>query len=344
MNPKRRGGFRVERQSAMNRFACCTFVLLTFLRGPVLADEARELVRRSLPFLEQEGVAWMKDRGCASCHQVPAMLWSLNGAVRAGLAVDPQKLAQWWEWSVDWKNWVDPKRKVAEPKAIADNVDTMARLLLGRSAAAKDEAWVPKLRDHLIALQDTNGSWKAQGQLPLARRPAREIQEVTTLCVQLALKSAESPGAPLTNVHQRASAWVAKGQPGKSTEWWALRLLLAKAMGSTEEVAAARGPLLAQQNADGGWGWLVGEPSDAFGTGLALHSLGRSGLTTANPALQKAVEFLKATQGTNGSWAVPSTRAQDNKRIRETSSYWGTAWAALGILETLPPGEDRRGQ
>lgn len=322
----------------MNRFALITLALLAFLRCPAQGDEARELVRRSLPFLEKEGVAWMTERNCASCHQVPAMLWSLNAATRAGLAVDPQKLAQWWEWSLDWKNWVDPKRKVAEAKAVSDNVDTLARLLLGRSAAAQAAPWVPRLRDQLVALQDTSGSWKAQGQLPSGRRPARETQEVTTMVVQLALKSAETPGAPLTEALQRATAWVAKGQPGKSTEWWALRLLLAKELGTPAEVAASRTALLGHQNADGGWGWLVGEPSDAFGTGLALHALGRTGLTTAHPALAKAVEFLKTTQAANGAWPVPSTRAQDNKRIRETSTYWGTAWAALGILETLPPG------
>jgi len=302
----------------MNRFALLILPLLAFLPGAALGDEAREMVRRSLPFLEQQGVAWIKDRGCASCHQVPAMLWSLTGAARAGLAVAPVKLAQWWEWSVDWRNWPAPKQKVAEPKAISDNVDTMARLLLGRGPAARDAAWAANFRDQLVALQDTNGAWKAQGQLPLGRRPARETQEVTTLCVQLALKSAESSTAPLTTVQQRASAWVAKGQPGKSTEWWALRLLVAKEMGTEEQRTAARNSLLGQQNADGGWGWLVGEASDAFGTGLALHALGRSGLTTASPALQQALEYLKTTQRPDGSWPVPSTRKQDNQRIRET--------------------------
>lgn len=319
----------------MKMSALVALALLSFL-CPAHADEAREMVRRTLPFLEKEGVAWMTERNCASCHQVPAMMWSLDAAAHAGLDVAPQKLAKWWAWSVDWKSWVDPKRNAAEAKVTADNVDTMARLLLGRGPSAKDAPWVPKMRDALVALQGTNGAWKAQGQLPSGRRPARETQEVTTLCVQLALKSAEAPGAPLTKVFELANAWVAKGQPGKSTEWWALRLLLAQETGTPEQVAEGRTTLLAQQNADGGWGWLVGEPSDAFGTGLALHALGRTGLTTANPALQKAVEFLKTTQAANGSWPVPSTRAQDNKRVRETSTYWGTAWAAIGILETLP--------
>jgi len=331
----------------MNRLAFLIVALLTGLGWPLHGGEGREVVKRSLPFLEKEGVAWMEDRGCVSCHQVPSMLWSLNGAARAGFEVDHGKLAKWWEWSLDWKNWVDPKRKVEEPKAIADNVDTIAKLLLGRIAAEKDAVWVVKYRDDLVKLQDTNGAWKAQGQLPLGRRPARETQEVTTLYVLLALKSAASAESPRAEVFQRASAWLAKAQPGKSTEWWALQLLAHREFGRTEEAEASRRSLLAQQNSDGGWGWLVGEPGDAFGTGLALYALGRSGMTVADSAVQKATVFLKTSQAADGSWAVPSTRAKDNKKVRDTSSYWGTAWAALGILETLPGdgshgGKDRR--
>ena len=300
------------------------------------ADEARELARRSLPFLEKEGVAWMTERKCASCHQVPAMLGSLDRAARAGLEVEAAKLTQWWTWSVDWKSWVDPNRNAQEAKVTADNVDTMARLLLARGPAMQDAPWVAKFREQLLALQGTNGAWKAQGQLPSGRRPAREIQEVTTLVVQLALKSAEPPGAPFKDAFTRADAWVAQDQPGKSTEWWALRLLLAREQGQSERVNELRVALLGQQNADGGWGWLVGEASDAFGTGLALQALGRAGVTTANASVAKAIDFLKFTQEADGSWPVPSTRKQDEKRVRATSRYWGTAWAVQGILETLP--------
>ena len=31
--------------------------------------ETRKAVERSLPFMEQKGVAWMSDRGCVTCHQ-----------------------------------------------------------------------------------------------------------------------------------------------------------------------------------------------------------------------------------------------------------------------------------
>src|ERR1051325_5114953 len=58
----------------------------------------RDAVSRSLPFLEKEGVAWMKDRRCMSCHHVPLLLWSHRSAQAQGFTVDSQKLAEWDDW------------------------------------------------------------------------------------------------------------------------------------------------------------------------------------------------------------------------------------------------------
>lgn len=65
------------------------------------AGEVRAAVARSLPYLEQEGAAWMKQRACISCHQVPAMLWSLHEARRGGVAVDAERVARWNSWLLD---------------------------------------------------------------------------------------------------------------------------------------------------------------------------------------------------------------------------------------------------
>lgn len=63
------------------------------------AAKTRKAVERGLPFLEKEGVAWMKEKGCASCHHVPFLLWSHNEARTRGVAVDDKKLADWTDWS-----------------------------------------------------------------------------------------------------------------------------------------------------------------------------------------------------------------------------------------------------
>ena len=49
-------------------------------------------VQRSLPYLEREGVAWIDNHNCISCHHVPFLLWSHNAAKSAGISVDEVKL------------------------------------------------------------------------------------------------------------------------------------------------------------------------------------------------------------------------------------------------------------
>ncbi|GEM_PF-2196205 len=59
-----------------------TIVILSLLTAITMVEAGEELamVQRSLPFLKEQGLAWIADRQCASCHQIPAMLWSLNSA------------------------------------------------------------------------------------------------------------------------------------------------------------------------------------------------------------------------------------------------------------------------
>ncbi len=300
------------------------------------ADAAKEIVLRSLPFIESEGVAWMEDRKCASCHQIPSMLWSLNSASRAGLKVDRVKIDEWTQWASDWKHWNQTGAKDGETKVAAGNVDTMVFLTLGRhDKSANDEARLRGFRDHLLKNQQPDGSWTPGGQLPLLKRPERERKEVTTMWAVLALKSSGADDAAIVEAEKRALAFLSAAQPGKSAEWLALQVLGKKERG--ENIEAELDALLKTQNADGGWAWLSGEASDALGTGLALYAAAIIGTSISHPAVQRAFDFLKRTQQADGSWPVPSTRANDKNKVRATSIYWGTAWAAVGVLEFLQP-------
>lgn len=83
--------------------ALCCLTMIAAVRAedptPVSDAAVREAVSRSLPFLEREGVAWMNERGCMSCHHVPFLLWSHRAAQSHGLAVEASKLAEWDEWT-----------------------------------------------------------------------------------------------------------------------------------------------------------------------------------------------------------------------------------------------------
>jgi squalene-hopene/tetraprenyl-beta-curcumene cyclase len=59
----------------------------------------RASVERSLAFLEKEGVAWMRQRDCLSCHHVPFLIWSHRAAQAKGIPLDAPKLGAWTEWS-----------------------------------------------------------------------------------------------------------------------------------------------------------------------------------------------------------------------------------------------------
>src|SRR6185295_13124159 len=74
------GSATVKRvNSSMTRVILATLFCFGTLSAMVWADDpapvndtaVRDTVSRSLPFLEKEGVAWMKDRRCMSCHHVP---------------------------------------------------------------------------------------------------------------------------------------------------------------------------------------------------------------------------------------------------------------------------------
>src|SRR3954471_16021683 len=101
--------------------------------------QVRTAIQSSLPFLQREGVAWMNERKCMSCHTVTFMLWSFNLARSRGIDIDDAKLAEWPQRSLE----QSLTARAAGPNKGGVNdgggLDTLSQLLLSRAAGAKDD-------------------------------------------------------------------------------------------------------------------------------------------------------------------------------------------------------------
>ncbi len=298
----------------------------------------RATVERALPYLERAGEAWIKNRQCVSCHQVPFMLWSLSAADAQGYTIDRSRLKKWAEWSTVVRNFVKPAQKEDQEASstLAANIDTLNALLLGLPAQTQTEgdgeripaAWRQLFVEALVKNQQEQGEWKTCGQLHAQIRPPQETTQVTTAWTLLALDSNQ-----LTAERNRRALATLRNANPTSTEWWAVRLLLSEKR-QDKNADAFCDALIEKQQPDGGWGWLTSDRSDALATGLAIYALGRHDADQNRPAISKAVTFLIASQSSDGSWQVPGTKKTTRNKPTPTSNYWGTAWAVIGLLES----------
>ncbi len=311
----------------------------------------RKTIQRSIPFIEAEGDGWIQEQKCISCHQVPFMVWSLNWANRRGFDVDLQGLERTNRWATDWINLTNPKRRkdAKEEATLLQENDAVAQLLIGGPQVRQDDQtveadtsddWRSQWHASLLGSQQEEGAWKPRGQLPLQKRPKRETHEVSTVWALLAVMGygsspvAESKSVDL-GVIEKAKEWLGNDTAGESTEWWSVKLLLAHAL-ELPSVEKWQVDLRKHQNDDGGWGFRCDEASDAFGTGVAIYALAHSGVATSDSDVQRALKFLITSQKPDGSWTVNGTKKTANNQPTATATYWGTCWAAIGMMETLP--------
>ena len=199
-----------------------------FAESPLQNPSEAATAANAIGYLKTAGEAWKDQQGCVSCHQIPAMLWSLSAAESQGLAVSADELNGWKNWSTTVANFVKPSQQtdLNVDETLAGNIDTMAALMLAipdQVRTSDDAPWREQFANKLCAEQAEDGSWKACGQLPAQRRPKQETAQATTLWVTLALLRHHTDEFDLDSAIQFADA----GPEAQSTEWYAARLLVA---------------------------------------------------------------------------------------------------------------------
>ena len=306
------------------------------------AAELRQVVQRSLVFLEKSGGEWWTSSKCASCHHVPISIWSLTEARNRGFTVDTDSLDKLQD--LAFASYVEhPKLKpVSQDGTEAMSLNTVYLALAAFDAPARDSTTqaLKTFVAHLVDTQQADGSWLATGKYP----PVEDVTEVRTMQTLLVLATARARGLLLdteTAFSDRALAWLRKTAPSGGHQALVFRLLVAMRFESPEEVATLAQRLLDLQNADGGWSQDKDRPSDALATGESIYALAlTSGLEAARDdarksAIVRAQAWLARTQNEDGSWRVP-VRSVKNKGL--ALSHYGTGWAAIGLMRTLPDG------
>lgn len=302
-----------------------------------LVLSAEQAAQDAVEFLEEKGMGWVEKQKCVSCHQVPAMVWSLSSVRASGLELKEVQLEEQLNWSTEYRHFQAPEDRESAVKAevLTANIDTMAALLNGvPPGSTTSENWRVEFLTKLVEEQNDDGSWTPRGQLPLQKRELLETQQATTLWVLLALLRHEMEGFDRESALKfveldNSSNEVPKA---KSVELWTTRMLVANELGWSERVSQFARGLAEYQNEDGGWAWLLDEESDALATGQVLYVLK---VTDSGDQEWKdhASNFLIDSQLPAGFWKVPGTKKASKGRATATANYWGTAWAVIGLLE-----------
>ena len=115
--------------------------------------------------------------------------------------------------------------------------------------------------------------------------------------------------------------------------------LSAYGMAGTKPVRRGVAWLLRAQEADGSWFGRWGA-NYVYGTGAVLPALIAAGVKRGKPAIRRAVAWLEARQNPDGGWGE-DLRSYDDPALNgqgETTASQ-TAWALIGLLSALGPGE-----
>jgi squalene-hopene/tetraprenyl-beta-curcumene cyclase len=360
---------RVETMAMFRRIVLAASLVSAFIAAtarpadrPAPAADVRKTLSRSLPFLEKHGIAWMQERGCLSCHNGAFYLWSHNEARRRGIAADSRPLKEWTDWAL-----VATLSRGKE----GGGLDTMTQLILGRDL---DSPWRGKperfarsqdpfevIWESIIDRQKADGTWPVEGQL-------RSPPEITTMWTLLALASRDSTPVPdparasalglnptlakqmnridseLPKARDRALAWLKQAKLEDSTESLLLQVLVQRKFGDPAKADDLRRQLLARQHADGGWSYRNGDPeSNAFATGQVLYALGIEEMGSDHVVVGNAWRYLVKSQRPDGSWRVTTSMVRPKEsnptKADFVYTYWGTAWATIGLSRTLPPAQ-----
>ncbi|PYK96547.1 MAG: hypothetical protein DME19_19350 [Verrucomicrobia bacterium] len=274
---------------------------------------------------------------CVSCHQQFLPMAAIGLAKKRHVPVDAEaerqlvKMVSQGELrnaEADWQTLFHPEPAHTKGYAL------LGYAAEGLPADEYTDSWV----HHLSAIQGKDGQWF--NNLP---RPPLQTGDIgaTALAVH-ALQRYPLPGrkAEFAKQVDRARRWLWTAKP-QNNEGRVYQILgLAWAGEPARKLQPLAKTLLSEQRGDGGWSQLPGTRSDAYATGQALYALQTgAGIGNSEPAIERGLRFLVATQLEDGTWYVRRRafpfQPTMNSGFPHGRDSWisaaATSWAVLAL-------------
>ena len=313
--------------------------------------DVRSAAQRSVALLEKTAVGAAANGGCASCHTHNMTDLVTNLARSKGLQVDEKAAND--RRTLTRGQFFSPLNML-ERLDVPGTPDTPL-FALGALANAgyKPDRITDGIVANVVAQQSSTGHWVVPHGA-IARPPIEDGDIGRTALGIGALKNYGAPGraADFNARIARARDWLAAAK-ATTTDDRNMQLIGLRWAGADNDVLRRlTKAMLAAQRSDGGWSQRAELKSDAYATGQTLYALAVSAVVSLRePAYQKGMRYLLATQHADGSWYVRS-RAPKFQPYFESGFPYGhdqwisqmaTGWAAAALTLAIdePPASSR---
>jgi ankyrin repeat protein/mono/diheme cytochrome c family protein len=299
-------------------------------------SSATDAVEKSLSLMAKQSYNFIRTGGCNSCHSQDLPSAAAGFARDRGfISVEIPQL---------------PPSMLPSPERVVDlavvSVNSVAWELfdLGMNHQPRS-AYTDATVRYIKAMQLEDGYWPSNE----GRRPPMNAGDFQTAA--LAIYSLSNYGRDVDRVSNdlaiaKAVRWLEQAKPTGVQDRVFHLLALTWGNGSRTIVRNAARELAAMQRSDGGWSQMRTMASDAYATGQATFALSvAGGRPPTDPVIRKAVNYLRRSQATDGSWHVETRSIWLQPYFESGFPYGrdqfistaGTAWASMALAATADP-------
>jgi len=305
------------------------------------AGDAKAAAERAMALLESSSQKFFETSGCVSCHHqnitdLAAAEARAHGVkVSADAAIARMKMLS----AGPPPQLLFERMDIGVPEILGSTLTALAALDVPPNAVTDAAA------ANIAVTQGVDGSWLVFGG---NERPPAEEGRITRTALSIRALTVYGPPGRAPEMKARvakARQWLESAAPLTAEEHNMRLLGLHWAGADAARLKRIAAPILAAQQADGGWRQREALSSDAYATGQTLYALAKSGVVSpTDAAYRRGVTFLLTTQADNGAWRVSSRAPKFQAYFNSGFPYggdqwisaWATGWATMALAQAAP--------